>query len=542
MSDAAGEFIARNDDGIAYLTDEGIEAISPFVTNTDKDVYGITSKLGALLMAAAMARYSRRGDDLRIILADEFMGSEEDANRLLDRVVNEYGDDSVKQLIFGGAAVEGASNLLTKQIEWGRLAGYLEQSTRYIYYDKKDIDGKYRYVTPENLDDNLSAEYTQSMDTIFDNYSIMVRGIRAHLEEISDTPMEKRDVAWKNALRGQACDAARVVLPVATKSSVGIVNSGQAFENMIINLLSAPTEEARKTGQSLLDEMRQVLGVFLAKTDHPSRGGAMVEYKIRTSDNMRSLVKEVLPNSFERYPVEATLVDFTPEDELQVVAHMLHEYGQLPLDQIKNIVSNMTQGQKLEVFDAYVGERLNRRHKPGRAFEKIHYSWDIVCDYGIFRDLQRHRMVDELTWQDLTPWYGHETPELVKEAGYEDVAADCFELSERLYSKLWNNGHESEAQYATLFGHRMRWKWTYNAREAFHLHELRTTPQGHPGYRKLVNSMHQSVALVHPHTAAAMKFVNQGEDAELTRLAAEQYLQRKRRESGLSELSYDDFE
>jgi thymidylate synthase ThyX len=175
----------------------------------------------------------------------------------------------------------------------------------------------------------------------------------------------------------------------------------------------------------------------------------------------------------------------------------------------------------------YMGERLNRRHRPGRALEKAHYSWDIVCDYGIFRDLQRHRMVDDMNWQQLTPRYGFEIPSIVEEAGLTEQFEACFEISLRLHSNLMQSGLKLEAQYATLLGHKMRWKVTYNAREAFHLHELRTTPQGHPGYRKLVLKMHEKLAEVHPILADSMKFVNQDEDPELTRLAAERYTQFK---------------
>jgi thymidylate synthase ThyX len=174
-----------------------------------------------------------------------------------------------------------------------------------------------------------------------------------------------------------------------------------------------------------------------------------------------------------------------------------------------------------------MGERLNRRHKPGRALEKAHYSWDIICDYGIFRDLQRHRMVDDLEWQQLTPRYGYDVPELVEEAGLTEKFQSCFDKSLELHSYLISEELENEAQYATLLGHKMRWKITYNARQAFHFHELRTTPHGHPGYRKLVKEMHDKLAEVHPILGESIKFVNKDEDPELSRLAAERYTQFK---------------
>jgi hypothetical protein len=206
---------------------------------------------------------------------------------------------------------------------------------------------------------------------------------------------------------------------------------------------------------------------------------------------------------------------------------MLYEHSTMSLREIQNAVESWTYDEKAEVFGAYMGERLNRRHKPGRALEKAHYSWDLVCDYGIFRDLQRHRLVDDLTWQDLTPRYGYDVPELVDRAGLIEQFQHCFDMSLKLHSILVSTGYEKEAQYATLLGHKMRWKITYNARQAFHFHELRTTPHGHPGYRKLVREMHEVLASKHPLLGAAMKFVNQDEDPELTRLAAERYTQFK---------------
>jgi hypothetical protein len=206
---------------------------------------------------------------------------------------------------------------------------------------------------------------------------------------------------------------------------------------------------------------------------------------------------------------------------------MLYENSTLSIEEIRTEVAKWPYQQKVEVISAYMGERLNRRHRPGRALEKAHYSWDLVCDYGIFRDLQRHRMVDDLEWQQLTPRFGYEIPELVEQAGCTDLFEECFSISLGLYSFLQENKYDLEAQYATLLGHKMRWKFTLNAREAFHFIELRTSPQGHPGYRKLTKQLYDKVCEVHPLLGEAMKFVNKDEDPELSRLAAERYTQYK---------------
>lgn len=515
-------------DGRTVATAAGIDYLDSVVTTSSGNVYAFNENLSPVTIAAAMARLSRRGDDMRITILDEFAGKLGKDEKLLQRVITAYGDDSVQQLAGTHFVIENASNLLTKKLEWGRLAAYLEQSTRYIYFDQKDDKGRYKYYMPKSFDKKTKQQYKKTMDTIFDLYSEMVHKLTDYVTEHSDVPEKERDVAFKGAVRAQACDAVRAVLPVSVKSTVGIFASGQALESLIMHLQSDALPEAQETGKHLLNEARKVVPMFLERADKPERGGAMIAYRANTYKAVGELAERELPANHSADAGDAvTLVDFWPRNELDLVADMLYEHSSLPLKDIRTEVASWSYEKKQAAFSTYMGERLNRRHRPGRALEKAHYSWDLVCDYGIFRDLQRHRMVDDLQWQALTPRYGYDVPQLVEEAGLSDQFERCFDLSLELYSQLQAAGYALEAQYATLLGHRMRWKITYNAREAFHFHELRTSPQGHPGYRKLVQQMHDKLADVHPMMAEAMKFVNQGEDEALTRLAAERYTQFK---------------
>lgn len=523
---SANPYVLKTDKGFE-VTPAGEAYLKDCVTSIDDNVYAFNDKLDPITIAAAMARLSRRGDDMRITILDEFAYAIGKDEKLLQRVITAYGDDSVQQLVGQHVVVEGASNLLTKKLEWGRLAAYLEQSTRYIYFDKKDAKGKYKYYTPDYMDAKTVLNYEKTMDKIFDLYSEMVHKATKHISDKDETPQKERDAAWKGAIRAQACDAVRPVLPVATKSTVGIYASGQALESLIMHLQSDELQEAKATGDKLLKHAREVVGTFLERADKPDRGGAFIAYKANTHAKIKGLAAKYLPANHASETEAVNLIDFWPRNELDLIADMLYEHSSLPLKDIQKEVTNWPIKQKEEVFTAYMGERLNRRHKPGRALEKAHYSWDLVCDYGIFRDLQRHRMVDDMEWQLLTPRYGYDIPKLIEEAGLSEQFEACFDLSLKLHSNLQAAGYALEAQYATLLGHKMRWKVTYNAREAFHLHELRTSPQGHPGYRKLVQQMHEKLGEVHPLLAEAMKFVNQGEDAALTRLAAERYTQFK---------------
>lgn len=520
-------YVKKSRSGNYTITADGKAFLEDAVTSLDGDVYAFTDKLSATTVAAAMARLSRRGDDMRVTILDEFAGAMGKDEKLLQRVITAYGDDSVQQLVGQHLVVENASNLLTKKLEWGRLAAYLEQSTRYIYFDQKDKHGRYRYHIPKHLPKKLKTKYTNTMDKIFDSYSDMVHLLTDYVTEHSSVPEKERDVAFKGAVRAQACDAVRPVLPVATTSTVGIFASGQALESLIMHLLADELPEARAVGEAMLAECRKTIPTFLERADKPDRGGAAIAYKATTFKAVQKLAAKQLPNNLGSLDEDVQLVDYWPKNELDLLPHMLYEHSSHSLQDLKKAINGWSYDQKTEAFQTYMGERLNRRHRPGRALEIAHYSWDLICDYGIFRDLQRHRMVDALEWQQLTPRYGFDIPELIEKAGLAEQFEACFDTAAELYSEMQAAGYGLEAQYATLLGHRMRWKITYNAREAMHLHELRTSPQGHPGYRKLVKEMHDKLTEVHPLLAGSMKFVNKGEDEELTRLAAEKYTQFK---------------
>jgi thymidylate kinase/thymidylate synthase ThyX len=525
-TEADNPYVVKNKQA-TRITKAGYAYLSTVISNTHGNVYAFNNTLSPITIAAAMARLSRRGDDMRITILDEFANSLGKDEKLLQRVITAYGDDSVQQLAGQHIVVEKASNILTKKLEWGRLASYLEQSTRYIYFDKTDEAGNYKFHIPEYFDEGTKRLYTRNLRQIFKLYSLIVHDLTLYIQSISETPQNERDSVWQSAIRAQACDAARAVLPVATESTVGIFASGQALESLILHLMSDELPEARQVGQEILDEARKVIPTFLERADKPDRGGAAIAYSANTRQAVKKLASEYLPSQYSDQFEPVTLSQVWPRNELDIVADMLYEFSDQPLSKIQMEVDKWPYEKKVAVFQAYMGERLNRRHRPGRALEKIHYSWDLMCDYGIFRDLQRHRMVDDLEWQQLSPRYGYETPQLIEDASQDEDFERCFELSLELFSHLQKAGYANEAQYATLLGHRMRWKVTINAREAFHLFELRTSPQGHPGYRKLVQQMYQKLSTVHPILSEYMKFVNQGEDPELTRLAAERYTQYK---------------
>ena len=521
------EYLKKTDDENFEITAEGYEYLDAALTDSHGNVYAFTGdNLSSTTAAAAMARLSRSPHDMRVTILKEFAEAGKD-EALLRRVVTMYGDDSVQQLVGLHVAVENASNLLTKYVEWGRLASYLEQSTRYIFYDARDATGHYKYHTPD-LPKSVSTRYRQDMDKIFEGYSDIVHKLVEHISETSSTPTEERDGAWKAAVRAQACDAARPLLPVATRSTVGIFGSAQAIEAMIMRLRAHPNAEAQACGEAILKQVRQVIPTFFERADKPERGGGTSAYLAATRESVAHIAEELLPSTKPQpQAARATLSRVYPTDEYELVPDMLYSDTNQSLADITQHAAGFDDETKARVFDSYFGTRLNRRHKPGRAVENAHYTFDIVCDYGIFRDLQRHRIVDDLRWQLLTPRLGYDVPSLVSEAGLGDDFRTLFAIAESLYDELARTTDAETAQYASLLGHNMRWRISFNAREAFHLLELRTAPQGHPGYRILCKQMYDEIAKVHPNIARHMEFINKDEDPQLTRLAAERATQRK---------------
>jgi thymidylate synthase ThyX len=520
--DKTNPYVDKSDDKLK-ITAEGYDFLGKLVTDSRGPVYAFYGQASPVMVAAAMARLSRRGSDLREIFLDEFaLTGDEDASGLIHRVVTAFGDDSVQQLTGVHLVVEDASNLLTKKLEWGRFGAYLEQSTRYIFFDEKDADGKFKYFIPDDLPGAVRQEYIKVHDQIFEIYSKMVRQLTQYVRKINPEPSEPREkAAWRGATKAQACDAIRPVLPVSTKSTVGIFASAQAVENLIMRLLADDLLESRQTGENILSQIRKVMPAFFERADKPDRGGATTAYiantKSRTSEIINRLKLPFSPQS----ETSVELVNYWPNDEMEIIPEILFEKSNSSIKDLKAAAKKMTAKQKQEILNEYFGRRLNRRHRPGRALEVPHYEWEVTADYGTFRDLQRHRVADAFEWQRLNTVYGYDTPQLVKEAGMEADFKKCFELSEKLVGLMINKGLEEQSQYATLFGHRMRYRFILNARAAFHFIELRSSPQGHPGYRYIVNEMHKQLSKVHPNIAKGMVFVNQDEDPKLTRMAAE---------------------
>jgi thymidylate synthase ThyX len=442
-------------------------------------------------------------------------------------VFGDYGDDSVAQLGGVHLACEGASNILTKVLEWGRLMAYLEQSTRYIPYDDRP-HGRYRYHVPAEAGGALRDRYAATLDRAFATYAAWLpRMIAFYTEKFPRAPDEAERV-HRMTIRAKALDTLRGLLPAATISNVGIFATGQAYEQLLLRMRAHPLAEARAYAALMLAELRKVIPAFLTRVDRPDRGGAWSEYLATAREDVRAAAATTLAGLEPEPRDEVTLTDFDPEGEVKVVAAALYGASALPDDQLLEVARRMTVQERARVLAAYVGKRLNRRYRPGRAFERTGYRFDILTDYGAFRDLQRHRMLT-LEWQWLSPRHGYMVPDAVEEAGAREDWVAVMQASADLHDEMVRAGLAEAAAYAVAMAYRVRFYMEMNAREAMHVIELRTAPQGHPAYRRVCQRMHRLIAegAGHHAIAEAMTFADHS-DVALERLEAERAAERRR--------------
>jgi thymidylate synthase ThyX len=519
---------------VETFTDAERALLQPHFTNLDRPVFCLVN-LPETVKGALFARYSRYGGTLRRLYLDEFAADAADAGRPFDGAEGEraarlyenvfmgYGDDSIAQL--GGAhlACEWVSNLLTKILQRGRLAAYLEQSTRYIPYDEPMPGGGYRYYAA----DELGPEYRQAIDDLFEIYSRGLADVQEWAANRWPRGDDQPERAWRSSIRAKALDLLRGLLPAATLSHVGVYATGQAYEQLLLRLAASPLPEARDFGEMIERELEQVIPSFVARVGRPDRGGDWIAHLRERREATERAVARLGLDARGGDPapsVELVHVDGTEDD---LLAATLYESAGVGDAEIRRRISALDPIERAELIGELAGERRNRRHRPGRGWEAVRYRFEIVSDYGGFRDLQRHRLLT-CQWQRLGPELGAGVPEEVRDAGFGDEYERALEISRTEFDRLEGAGHLAAAPYALCLGYRIRYVLDLNAREAMHVCELRSGREGHPTYRAVAQAMHEAIAVVHPAIARAMVHVDSSTEPRLERILSEIRTHRKR--------------
>ena len=506
--------------------------LAPHVSNLDRPVFALTN-LPETVKGALFARYSRYPGTLRRLYLDEFAdslpeltgGYDDDegsrAAELYERIFVGYGDDSVAQLGGAHVACEWVSNVLTKVLQRPRLGAYLEQSTRYIAYDTPLPAGGYRYYR----DATLGADYAHAMDELFAIYANVLPSVRGWVEaSFPGDPSPART----RAVGAKALDLTRGLLPAGALSHMGIFASGQTYEQLILHLLAHPLPEAREVGGMLLEAIQAVMPSFVSRVERPDRGGEWVAYlRERDAAGARWVQRLGLDRSGESPDRPSVRLLHVDGDEDGLLASLLFEASGASEEAVRMRLAALSSEERAALLSDLVGARSNRRHRPGRGYEALRYRFEIVSDYGAFRDLQRHRMLT-VQWQTLTPDLGAGVPEEVDAAGCGAEYRRALEISHDAWQRLVDAGHDRRtAMYALCLGYRLRYVLDCNAREAMQLIELRSGREGHPSYRAVAHEMHRLIAGVHPAVAATMTHVDDDTEPRLERILSEMRTQSK---------------
>ncbi|MBK9943015.1 MAG: FAD-dependent thymidylate synthase [Kouleothrix sp.] len=539
-----------------HFTGDERALLAPFVTDLDAPIFGLRN-LPEVVKGALFSRYSRTDKSLRRILLDEFIHAPESgfaaivgaarehgqeqivavrqAEAFYERVLIGYGDDSVAELGGAHVACEGVSNIAAKALEDARLGiSPLEKSTRYVVFNRK-LAGRYRYLRESAImASRHAARYEQALDHLFDTYSLLleptIAAVRAHTPRDAQTS----ERAYSSATRAKACDLLRGLLPMATLTNVGLFGNGRAFEYLLTRLYASPLAELHTLAHALQHALNALIPSFV-KRANSARGQAQQAYLRGMRERVHALLEDcglqvanlaALSLSSAEHPASAhspavTLVEYDPDAEAKVVADILYPHAELPLAQVRALAAGLSADERLAIIRAYVGERGSRFHKPGRAFERPYYSFDILADLGAYRDLQRHRILTQER-QAYSVRHGYTTPPELAAYGLAPAYAQALERAAEAAQAIGADLPE-QAQYMVPLAFRVRWRITINLRAAYHLAELRSSPQGHPAYRQVAQAIYTHIRAVHPALAEPMRFVDLS-DYALERLDAERRL------------------
>lgn len=567
------------------LTERDRTLLAPFVTNLDRPVFALTPALPPVVAGASFSRYSRTKKHLRRLLVDEFLaeygagwealvqtlverglscdkagelageiqekfldpsGAIEKGESFYTRVLAEYGDESINELMGAHVALEGVSNIVAKVIEDSRLISPLEKSTRYVIWEEGDY-----YREPRLMASEWRDLYLKVNDLAFRTYANLFGPLQEDLygrfpleeEEVLDpqtgeettigrlTDEKARKAAegaYRRTIRAKTCDALRYLLTGATRTNMGVFANGRSHEALIMGLMAHELTEAREVGEAIYEELMKVIpsSVRRIKDQVKQYGERQVEHLRHLRERARTEAEALGARSPAGEVSPVRLLEFEDREaaEVKVLAGWLFEESHEPLDRLRDRVARMSDEERRRLVSDLLGKRSNYRHKPPRAFELTGYLFEFMADYGAYRDLQRHRMLTQAR-QLLTTYHGYELPEALLEADearpevrfraeFEAVMTEADEAYRKIAPDF-----PAEAQYLVPFAYRIRWYKRLSLREAYHLCELRSSPQGHPSYRRLAQAVADAIQQVHPLLAGGMMVEQAAVDLE--RYAAE---------------------
>ena len=534
---------------LSEFTPQEKEKLANHFSNSDDSVFAIITPR-QVDRGALMSRYSRTDKSMRRIFLDEFLANENRGDEFYNKVLIEYGDDSVAELGIAQIAIEGISNIAVKKIEDRRIGlSYLEKSSRYVSWDKK-INGEYKFLREKTIMGSKFADlYLQACNLDFEVYSKniepMLKFVREKepIEKLkfkesssgnevefsklqNESDIKSATFIYNATTKAKALDILRGLLPASTLTNVGISGNGRSFEYLLTILFSSELEEERAIAHKIKHELDTTIKSFVRRSTD-KYGLAMQNYLKSLQKNAQVLSRKHKISSKHSGPL-VKLVDSESESAAidKIITAILYESQTIPYGDILAKVKKISNVAKSKMILDFAKLRENRRQRPPRAFEMTEYTFDVIGNFGMFRDLHRHRVLT-MERQLLTTDHGYSTPKEITELGIKSEYGSCMKNTKKVFD-LMRKTMPQQAQYVVNFAYNYPFFMHVNLREAVHLIELRTIPQGHVDYRQVAQKMFLQIQKKQPNLSRIIKFADLN-SYELERFEAEKRIEEKRK-------------
>jgi len=497
-------------------------------------VYGAEPEI----QAYAMAKYSRSALSMKESLKEI---SQQKAEKFLNTFYFQYGHRSIADLAHIALAIERLSILAAVAVADEQRWDGQERSTRYQDFKKSG------YFTPDFADDQKSAAlYTKTIADLFVEYESLSERMTLYLASIVPKPEDMKQEAYERTLRARAFDISRYLLPLATNTSLGEIVNARTLEGQVSRLLSHTHKEIRHLGELLKraaispaynanePSLRKVVSQIRAFS--PELGADVERELLRHVRVAPTLVKYADPNPYEietRRALRqlakelmrgaridpAPLVDLLDEEPLEVelATTLLYEHCHYPYRQLREVIGAAGEQTRREVIDTGLRHR-GKHDEVLRAFcAGQRFRFDILMDFGGFRDMHRHRRCIQIG-QGFTTAHGYDTPEEVKAAGISEKYRSTMQRAADAVARLAQaRGPEAQenSHYAIPLAFRKRTLFKMDFAEAVYIAELRTTPAGHVSYRNVAYAMYEAVAKKYPALANYFRVVDVREPVDL---------------------------
>lgn len=517
------------------FTESQIKTLERYVTNTTNHIF-VLKNLPEVIKGALFSRYSRSNLGLRSLLLKEFItnneeaafaaiaGTKEDAEdeisqysqteaikkaqNFYDRILDGYGDDSIGELGGAHVAIENVSMLAAKMVEDHRIGGSpLEKSTRYIYFDQK-VKGEYLfYREPILMTSAYRDSYVNTCNMLFDTYSKLIPPLTTIIEQKFPKEPDISKTAYTAALRAKVLDCLRGILPAGALTNMGIYGNGRFYENMIHRLHCQNLAEMQDMGKRLYEELSKVIPSFVRRSEISHRTHATYAEFYETMQREIKLVAQEHTDKIERVGEPGVrLIDADLDCVYKVAAAMMYSASNRGMAEWLDYCKSLPEEEIARILDAGCNARETRRQKSPRALEHAEFTFEIITDFGAYRDLHRHRMLTQER-QLLSCDYGYYVPTEIMGTPLEDDYRAAMAQAKQVYDTIAAELPE-EAQYVIPMAYNIRWYFHVNLRSLQWMCELRSSPAGHPTYRHMAQDMARQVCMAFPPFERFFKFVD----------------------------------